>query len=236
MGYGPAHTPLYLLRLLFIQECNNASTVAQPCSFHIITEWWRQGCKHGLRVCQSCVRGCLYGLRSVCVSLGGVCCKEETLYFVAVCWICRLLSASENCLESCQMHLKSAVNTKHFYVLYCSKKANSPLQMTTPPPRCGPQLGAQRCTCVCEIKVVPICEAVFLEKRPVRCGNTPQISLTLWCIHCSTILLQSCTQERAGMVMVVVGGRPEIWPSVTSDLWAFVLTRFHSIKSKTGGI
>lgn len=82
MGYGPAHTPLYLLRLLFIQECNNASTVAQPCSFHIITEWWRQGCKHGLRVCQSCVRGCLYGLRSVCVSLSVVCVVKRRPYIL----------------------------------------------------------------------------------------------------------------------------------------------------------
>ncbi len=46
-------------------------------------------------------------------------------------------------------------------------------------PLCGPWLRAQRCVCVCEINVVPICEAVFLERRPVRSGNTPQISITL---------------------------------------------------------
>ena len=35
--------------------------------------------------------------------------------------------------------------------------------------------GPKVCMCLCEIKVVPICEAVFLE----RSGNTPQISATL---------------------------------------------------------
>lgn len=32
--------------------------------------------------------------------------------------------------------------------------------------------GPKVCMCLCKIKVVPICEAVFLE----RSGNTPQIS------------------------------------------------------------
>lgn len=82
---------------------------------------------------------------------------------------------------------------------------------------------------------MPICEAVFLERRPVRSGNTPRISLTLWCIDCIAILLQSCTQGRDGTGRVsdstihfITEGR-EIHLSVTSDLWGFVLiTHFHS--------
>lgn len=92
-----------------------------------------------------------------------------------------------------------------------------------------PWLGAQRCSRVCKIKVEPVCEAVFLERRLVRRGNAPQISVTLWCIHCSAIPLQSLVQGQEGKWQGVDGGWGELlhytlhyWSSADlafCDLW-----------------
>jgi len=42
-----------------------------------------------------------------------------------------------------------------------------------------PCLRGHMCVCVCDIIAVPICDTVFLERRPVLSGNAPQISGTL---------------------------------------------------------
>lgn len=113
------------------------------------------------------------------------------------------ISLWKYCLESCQIHLRSTGEQEALFRIKLFRKDKQETIPPPPPLLCG---WGPEGVHVCEIKVVPICGVVFLERRPVRCGNTPQISLTLWCTHCSAILLQSCIQERDGTCVCVCGG------------------------------